>query len=133
MAVIVYEDIGLANSSMGPKVMAAINSALMLGLPEARIPLSAVVIEMSLSPKSNSAEMAIDTALDIVSRTNSGNVPNHIKTSSTTYKYPHDYENHYVSQQYLPDDLRGSIFYHPGPNKTEQAAAEYWKKIKGMK
>ena len=78
MAVIVYEDIGLANSSMGPKVMAAINSALMLGLPEARIPLSAVVIEMALSPKSNSAEMAIDAALDIVSRTNSGNVPNHI-------------------------------------------------------
>jgi len=129
MAVIVYEDIGLANSSMGPKVMAAINSALMLGLPEARIPLSAVVIEMALSPKSNSAEMAIDTALDIVSRTNSGNVPQHIKNGNPQYKYPHDYKNAYVKQQYLPDNVKNAKIYIPKDNKNEKILKEIMDKL----
>ena len=129
IAVIVYEDIGLANSSMGPKVMAAINSALMLGLPEARIPLSAVVIEMALSPKSNSAEMAIDAALDIVSRTNSGNVPNHIKNGNPEYKYPHNYKNAYVKQQYLPDNVKNVKIYHPKDNKNENVLKDIMDKL----
>ena len=129
MAVIVYEDIGLANPGMGPKVMAAIDSALMLGLPEARIPLSAVVIEMALSPKSNSAEMAIDTALQIVSNTNSGNVPEHIKNGNPQYKYPHDYKNAYVKQQYLPDNIKNAKIYSPKDNKNEKILKEIMDKI----
>ena len=129
MAVIVYEDIGLANPSLGPKVMAAINSALMLGLPEARIPLSSVVIEMALSPKSNSAEVAIDTALNIVRSTNSGNVPEHIKTTSPDYLYPHNYKNAYVKQQYLPDNVKNAKIYHPKDNKNEKILKEIMDKI----
>ena len=129
MAVIVYEDIGLANPSMGPKVMAAINSALMLGLPEARIPLSAVVIEMALSPKSNSAEMAIDTALDIINRANSGNVPEHIKNGNPEYKYPHNYKNAYVKQQYLPDNIKNAKLYHPKDNKNENILRDIMEKL----
>jgi len=133
MAVIVYEDIGLANPGMGPKVMAAIDSALMLGLPEARIPLAAVVIEMALSPKSNSAEMAIDTALQIISNTNSGNVPNHIKNGSPDYKYPHDYKNAYVKQQYLPDNIKNAKIYHPKDNKNEKILKEIMEKLETIK
>ena len=129
MAVIVYEDIGLANPGMGPKVMAAINSALMLGLPEARIPLSAVVIEMALSPKSNSAELAIDKALQIISNTNSGNVPNHIKNGNPDYKYPHNYKNSYVKQQYLPDNIKNAKIYLPKDNKNETALKEILNKL----
>jgi len=129
MAVIVYEDIGLANPSMGPKVMSAIDSALMLGLPEARIPLSAVVIEMALSPKSNSAEMAIDTALQILANTNSGNVPNHIKNGNPEYKYPHDYKNAYVKQQYLPDNVKSAKIYHPKDNKNERILKDIMDKL----
>lgn len=129
MAVIVYEDIGLANPSMGPKVMAAINSALMLGLPEARIPLAEVVIEMALSPKSNSAEISIDKALQIISNTNSGNVPEHIKNGSPNYKYPHDYKNSYVKQQYLPDNVKNAKIYCPKDNKNEKILKEIMDKI----
>ena len=129
MAVIVYEDIGLANPDLGPRVIAAINSALMLGLPEARIPLSAVAIEMALSPKSNSAEAAIDYALNVVSRINSGNVPEHIKNGSPNYKYPHDYKNSYVKQQYLPDNVKNLKIYNPKNNKNEQKLKEIMEKL----
>ena len=132
MAVIVYEDIGLANPSMGPKVMAAIDSALMLGLPEARIPLSAVVIEMTLSPKSNSAEMAIDKALQIISNTNSGNVPSHIKNGNPDYKYPHDYKNSYVKQQYLPDNIKNAKIYYPKDNKNERVLKDIMDKLESL-
>ena len=132
LAVIVYEDIGLANSSMGPKVMAAINSALMLGLPEARIPLSSIVIEMALSPKSNSAEMAIDKALQIVSNTNSGNVPNHIKNGNPEYKYPHNYKNSYVSQQYLPNNIKNVKIYQPKDNKNEKILKDIMDKLEKL-
>lgn len=132
MAVIVYEDIGLANPSMGPKVMAAIDSALMLGLPEARIPLSAVVIEMALSPKSNSAEMAIDKALQIISNTNSGNVPSHIKNGNPDYKYPHDYKNSYVKQQYLPDNIKNAKIYYPKDNKNERMLKDIMDKLESL-
>lgn len=119
LAVIVYEDIGLANSTMGPKVMAAIESALMLGLPEARIPLAAVVIELALSPKSNSAEMAIDKAFADIQTGNTGNIPKHLINGNPDYKYPHNYKNSYVKQQYLPDKIKDSVYYYPKNNKNE--------------
>ena len=119
LAVIVYEDIGLANSSMGPKVMAAIESALMLGLPEARISLATVVIELALSPKSNSAEMAIDKAFADIQTGNTGNIPKHLINGNPDYKYPHNYKNSYVKQQYLPDKIKDSVYYYPKNNKNE--------------
>ena len=113
MSVIAYEDIGLANPGIGPKVMAAIEASDRVGLPEARIPLGTMVIEMALAPKSNSAHLALDEALADIEKGNTGNVPNHIKTNSTTYKYPHDYKSAFVKQQYLPDKLKGKHYYHP--------------------
>ena len=130
LAVIVYEDIGLANPSMGPKVMAAIDSALMLGMPEARIPLAAIVIEMSLSPKSNSAEMAINKATEIVNNIDYGDVPSYLKSPYTGYLYPHDYKNDYVKQQYLPDRIKNISFYTPKENKNEKALKEILDKLK---
>ena len=130
LAVIVYEDIGLANPSMGPKVMAAIDSALMLGMPEARIPLAAIVIEMSLSPKSNSAEMAINKATEIVNNIDYGDVPSYLKSPYTGYLYPHDYKNDYVKQQYLPDRIKNISFYTPKDNKNEKALKEILDKLK---
>lgn len=129
MAVIVYEDIGLANPGMGPKVMAAIDSALMLGLPEARIPLAEVVIEMALSPKSNSAVMAIDRAIQIIDTMDTGNVPNHLKNPSSEYKYPHNYKNSYVKQQYLPDKIKDVKIYMPRENKNELILKEILNKL----
>lgn len=117
--VIAYEDIGLANPSIGPKVDAAINSVERLGIKEGRIPLSVVVIEMALSPKSNSAYLAIDSALNDIRSGNTSNVPSHIKTTSKDYKYPHNYPNHYVKQQYMPDKLVGKKYYNPQNNKYE--------------
>lgn len=119
LTVIAYEDIGLANPSVGPKVNAAINGAELVGLPEARIPLAEVVIELALSPKSNSAINAIDSALNIIKLGNSGNVPNHIKTNSPLYKYPHSYPKNYVKQQYLPDKIKDKKFYIPKSNNYE--------------
>ena len=113
LTVICYEDIGLANPSMGPKVDAAINAANRVGLPEAIIPLSEVVIELALSPKSNSAYLAINRALEDINTNRCGEVPNHIKTSSSEYKYPHDYPNHFVNQQYLPDNMKNKKYYIP--------------------
>lgn len=119
MSVIAYEDIGLANPGMGPKVRAAIETCEMLGLPEARIPLAVVVTELALSPKSNSAYLALDAALNDIRKGNAGNVPNHIKTNSKDYKYPHDYPKYYVKQQYLPDNLKDKTYYRPKNNKYE--------------
>jgi uncharacterized AAA domain-containing protein yrvN len=119
MAVIVYEDIGLANPALGPRVMAGINSAMMLGLPEARIPLAEVVIEMALSPKSNSAVASIDKVMNTINEMDTGNVPSHLKNPSPDYKYPHNYKNSYVKQQYLPDKIKDMKFYQPRDNKNE--------------
>ena len=113
MSVIAYEDIGLANPSIGPKVDACINACERLGLPEARIPLGNMVIELALSPKSNTGHLALDSALEDVRKGNTGNVPDHIKTNSKDYKYPHDYPNSFVNQEYLPKDLKGRQYYHP--------------------
>ena len=113
MSVIAYEDIGLANPSIGPHVMAAISAAELVGLPEARIPLGEIIIEMALSPKSNSAIIAIDEALEDVNTGRCGDVPNTIKIHSPIYKYPHSYPNHFVKQQYLPDNLINKKYYKP--------------------
>ena len=129
LAVIVYEDIGLANPSMGPKVMAAIDSALMLGMPEARIPLAAIVIEMALSPKSNSAEIAIDKATEIANNVDYGDVPSYLKSPYNGYLYPHDYKNDYVKQQYLPDKIKNIKFYPPKDNKNEKVLKDILDKL----
>ena len=133
MSVIAYEDIGLANPSIGPKVMAAISAAELVGLPEARIPLGTVVCEMALSPKSNSAHLALDNALNDIRKGTTGNVPDHIKTSSLTYKYPHDYHNSWVEQQYLPDNLKNKKYYYPKHNKYEDGLNFVNKQMKGQK
>ena len=129
MAVIVYEDIGLANPMMGPKVMASIDSALMIGLPEARIPLAATVIEMALSPKSNSAESAIDKAIDTVTNIDAGDIPSYLKSPYNGYLYPHNYKNDYIKQQYLPDKIKNIKFYTPKENKNEKALKDILDKL----
>ncbi len=130
LSVIAYEDIGLANPAMGPKVMAAIHAAELVGLPEARIPLGTLVTEMALSPKSNSAHIALDTALEDIENGTTGNLPNHIKTNSPLYKYPHDYPNSWVKQQYLPDNIKNKKYYQPKNNKYEDNLNKLHKEMK---
>lgn len=120
LSVIAYEDIGLANPGIGPRLDAAINAAERVGLPEARIPLSEIAIEMALSPKSNSAIIAIDRALDDIHKGNTGNVPNHIKTNSKDYLYPHNYKNDWVKQDYLPDNIKNVKYYIAKDNLVEK-------------
>ena len=133
LSVIAYEDIGLANPAMGPKVMAAIHAAELTGLPEARIPLGTLVTEMALSPKSNSAHIALDAAIADIEAGTTGNLPNHIKTNSPLYKYPHDYPNAWVRQQYLPDNIKNKKYYNPKPNKYEDNLNKLHKEMKGEK
>ena len=111
----------------------SINSALRLGMPEARIPLASIVIELALSPKSNSAEMAIDKALIDVRTKNIGKVPSHITTNSPDYIYPHDYPNDYVKQQYLPDNIKGARYYTPKSNKNERILKDVMDKLDSIK
>ena len=131
MSVIAYEDIGLANPAIGPKVMAAIHASELVGLPEARIPLGTIVVEMALSPKSNSAHTALDEALNDIRKGSTGNVPDHIKTSSTTYLYPHNYPNSYVKQEYLPKNIKKKKYYHLKNNKYEQNLNKLWQEMRG--
>lgn len=119
MSVIAYEDIGLANPAMGPKVMAAIHAAELVGLPEARIPLGQVVTELALSPKSNSAYLGIDAAINDINKGLSGSIPKHIIEGSPDYVYPHNFKNDYVYQEYMPDKLKGKKYYHKKDNKYE--------------
>ena len=119
MSVIAYEDIGLANPNMGPRVDACINACERLGLPEARIPLAVMVIDLALSPKSNSAYTGLNLALEDIEKGNYYSVPNHIKTNSPDYKYPHDYPNNWVNQEYLPPKLKNRKYYIPKNNKYE--------------
>ena len=130
MLVIAYEDIGLANPTLQTKVLTAIESAERLGLPELYKPLTQAVIEMALSPKSNTIEQTYQAAINDLRKNNVGRVPEHIRTTSPNYKYPHIYKNHYVKQQYLPDNIKTSKYYFPGDNKYEQAMSQYNKKIK---
>lgn len=131
LAVITYEDIGLANPAMGTKVESAISICERLGFPEARIPLSVVAVELALSPKSNSAHIALDKALEDVRNGNIGGIPETIKINSKIYKYPHDYENGIVKQQYLPDKLKNKEYYIPkSTSKYERSIKEVYEKIK---
>ncbi len=133
LSVICYEDIGLANPSIGPKLMAAIEASELVGLPEARIPLGTIVTEMALSPKSNSAHIALDKALKDIENGNTGNLPNHIKTNSPLYKYPHDYPNSWVKQQYLPDKIKNRRYYKPKYNKYEANLNKLHREMRGEK
>ena len=134
------EDIGLAYPQAVPVVKACVDSALQLGLPEARLPLAEACIFLATLPKSNTACMAIDAALADVRAGHVGSIPRelqnvHADTTGVTggqgYLYPHDYPNHWVRQQYLPDAIRDAVYYKYGENKTEQAAKKYWDAIKG--
>lgn len=120
MTVIAYEDIGLANPNMGVRVDACINACERIGLPEARIPLGDMVIDLCLSPKSNSGHIALDLALKDVENGNIGKVPSHINAQALGYKYPHDYPGSYVVQQYLPDELKNRVYYKPKNNRYEK-------------
>lgn len=133
MSVIAYEDIGLANPAIGPRVDAAINAAERVGLPEARIPLGTIVAEMALSPKSNTAHVALDLALEDIENGNVGVIPNHIKTDSKDYKYPHDYPNAYVKQQYLPDKIKNKKYYKPKDIGYEKQLKEIYDRLEKLK
>lgn len=140
LLVIAYEDIGLASPQAGARTLAAIETAERVGFPEARIPLANAVIELCLSPKSNSAIIAIDEALSDIRKGISGEVPDHLKDAhylgakelgrGIDYLYPHDYENGWVKQQYLPDRIKNKIYYEPKrTGKFEQALASVYEKL----
>ena len=140
LMVIAAEDVGLAFPQIIPIVNACVDMALKLGMPEARIPLGDAAVLMATSPKSNSGHIALDAALADIRKGKSGDFPRHLQNihaDSYTmereqgYLYPHDYPNHWVNQQYLPDELVGTRYYEYGPNKLEQAAKQYWDAIKG--
>ncbi len=141
LLVIAAEDIGLAYPQAIAIVKACVDAAQQIGLPEARLPLAEAAILLATAPKSNSAHNAIIAAMADVRRGASGDIPRHLKNvhaDSTGadrgpgYRYPHDFPNHYVPQQYFPDDLVGTQYYEYGENKNEQAAKKYWDHIKGM-
>lgn len=135
------EDVGLAWPQIIPIVKAAVDAANMLGLPEAALPLADAVVLVATTPKSNSAHNAYYAALADVQAGRSGPIPRQLQNKhfdgedaavkGQHYKYAHDYPNHWVEQQYLPDSLQGVHYYTFGDNKTEQAAAAYWKRVKG--
>lgn len=135
------EDVGLAYPMIIPIVKAAVDAALQVGLPEARIPLADAVVLVCTAPKSNSAYKGINAAMEDVQNGNYGRIPRTLQNKhfdgednpnkGQFYKYPHDYKNHYVSQQYLPDDIKSRKYYVFGDNKIEQAAIAYWDLVKG--
>lgn len=137
------EDVGLAYPMIIPIVKAAVDIAFQVGLPEARIPLADAVVLVCNSPKSNSAYLGINAAMEDIENGNYGRIPRTLQNKhydgednpnkGQFYKYPHDFNNHYVSQQYLPDEIKNKKYYQFGDNKNEQAAREYWDKIKGGK
>ena len=133
LSVIAYEDIGLANPAIGPRLDAAINAAERVGLPEARIPLGTIVAEMALSPKSNTAHIALDEALKDIEEGNVGILPKHLRTDSTDYIYPHDFKGAFVVQQYLPDKLKNKKYYHPKDIGYEKQIKETYEKIEKLK
>ncbi len=136
------EDIGLAYPQAIPIVKACVDSALQLGMPEARLPLADAVILLATAPKSNSGCLAIDAAIADVKRGKTGGIPRELQNvhadgtgfeREQNYKYPHSYSHHWVRQQYLPDEIRDAKYYVYGDNKVEQAAKHYWDAIKGTK
>lgn len=133
LSVIAYEDIGMANPGIGPRVMAAIHASELVGLPEARIPLGQIVVEMALSPKSNSSHLALDAAINDIKRGNTGNVPDNIKTTSPDYLYPHNYPNDWVKQNYMPKNLIGKKYYIPKDNKVEKSLNKLHEEMRSEK
>lgn len=133
MTVIAYEDIGLANPSIGPKVAAAIQACERIGYPELQIPLSVIVTEMALSPKSNSAYSAMAAAISDINAGNVGRIPEHIVNGNPNYKYPHNYPNYWVEQQYLPDKLKDRKYYTPRKNKFETEMYKFNQSLKNNK
>ncbi len=133
LSVIAYEDIGLANPAIGPRLDSAINAAERVGLPEARIPLGTIVAEMALSPKSNTAHTAFDEAIREIENGNVGTIPKHIKTNAQDYKYPHDYKGAYVVQQYLPDRIKNQKYYHPKDIGYERQLKDIYEKLEKIK
>ena len=138
LMVIACEDVGLAYPQVIPIVKACVDAATMLGMPEARLPLADAAILMATAPKSNSGHDAINAAMADIQKGKTGDFPRHLQNVHADgtgfereqgYLYPHNYPNHWVKQQYLPDALVGTQYYHYGPNKTEQAAKAYWDKI----
>jgi putative ATPase len=137
------EDVGLAYPNIIPLVKSCVDTALQLGLPEARLPLANACILIATAPKSNSAYLAVDTAMMDIDQGKGATVPRNLqnthfdgkdaKVKGQHYLYPHDFENHYVEQQYLPDDLKKRKYYIPQENKNEQTFKEYWDKIKKKK
>ena len=134
------EDIGLAYPQAVSIVKACCDNALQLGLPEARLPLAQAAILLATAPKSNSVVMAIDAAMADVRKGKYGPPPRELQNVHADgagfereqgYLYPHDFPNHWVRQQYLPDALLGTVYYRPGGNKNEQAAKRYWEQVKG--
>lgn len=134
------EDIGLAYPQAIPIVKACVDSALQLGMPEARLPLADAVLVLATAPKSNSGVLAIDAALADVRHGKTGVIPRELQNVHADsagqereqgYLYPHNFPNHWVPQQYLPDLLKRTVYYHYGDNKVEQAARHYWDAIKG--
>ena len=139
LMVIAAEDVGLAFPQIIPIVKSCVDMALMLGMPEARIPLGDAAVLMATSPKSNSGHLALDAALADIRKGKGGDFPRHLQNMHADtytmereqgYLYPHDYPNHWVKQQYLPDELAGTRYYEYGSNKLEQAAMQYWQGIK---
>ena len=136
----VSEDVGMAYPQLIPIVKACVDSALQLGMPEARLPLSNAVILIATAPKSNSSLIAYDTAIEDIHQGKGLSVPRCLQNThydgedalvkGQNYKYPHDYPNHYVDQQYLPDDLKNRKYYKYGDNKFENSLKQYWEKIK---
>ena len=140
LMVIAAEDVGLAYPQIIPIVNACVDMALKLGMPEARIPLGDAAVLMATSPKSNSGHIALDMALADVKKGKTGDFPRHLQNMHADsytmereqgYIYPHDFPNHWVQQQYLPDELVGTKYYEYAQNKLEQAAKAYWDAIKG--
>jgi len=137
------EDVGMAYPMCAVIVKSCVDSALQLGLPEARLPLAQAAVTIATAPKSNSTSAAIDEAISDIRMGEYGDVPDHLKDShyggakklgrGLTYKYPHNYPGNYIPQQYLPDRLRDKKYYKEGMNKTEQAAKAYWEKVKNQK
>ena len=140
LLVIASEDIGMAYPLAITIVKACVDSAVQLGLPEARIPLAEAAVLLATSPKSNSSYMAINQAMADIRAGKGGTFPRQLQNKhfdgaerevkGQNYQYPHDFPNHYIKQQYLPDDLKDTVYYHYGENKNEQAAKAYWDKIK---
>ena len=134
-----YEDIGLGNPNVGPRVLAACDAAIRLGLPEARLPLAYAVVDLATSPKSNSTYLGINEAISDLEKMETMTIPPHIlnkelKSGLYEYKYPHDYPNGYVKQQYLPDELKDKVYYKAkNTGSYERAIIDFMKKLKEEK